>query len=340
MAENVSRDKESWIDIVKWIACMLVLLGHFFQSMVKSGIMEAGILWQWFDHTVYLFHVPLFFICSGYLYQRNSVVETRNAWKDNVLRKAVNLGVPYAAFSAASFLLKEVFQGTVNEENSSNFLRTLFLEPLSPYWYLYILFFLFLVTPTFKSKKQAFISLAVSLFIFFFQQNPLVKEVYFVQGVARREIWFIIGMLLCFCKNEIKFDVRYLAVSFLLFPFTIMGYNKEMELLPWMLYCLTAGICGCLLVLEISFLLNDKVPEKAIRFSRKNTLPVFLMHTIFAAGIRSILCKMGITSLAVHVIFGISGSIFFPVIAAEIMRKFPWMYFFIQPDLRRKDRSQ
>lgn len=43
-------------------------------------------------------------------------------------------------------------------------------------------------------------------------------------------------MLLCFCKNKIKFDVRYLAVSFLLFPFTIMGYNKEMELLPWMYF--------------------------------------------------------------------------------------------------------
>lgn len=340
MAENVSGNKEPWIDIVKWTACMLVLLGHFFQSMVKSGIMEAGVLWQWFDHTIYLFHVPLFFICSGYLYQRNSVVETKTAWKDNVLRKAVNLGVPYATFTAVAFLLKKVFQGTVNEENSSNFLQTLFLEPLSPYWYLYILFFLFLFTPTFRNKKQAFAAFIVSFSIFFIQQNQQVKEVYFVQGVARREIWFVTGMLLCLYRKKIKFDVRYLAVSFLLFPFTIMGYNKEMEILPWMLYSLTAGICGCLLVLEISFFLNEKVPEKAIRFSRKNTLPVFLMHTIFAAGIRSILCKIGITSLAAHVILGISGSIFFPVIAAEIMRKFPWMYFFIQPDIRRKDRMQ
>ena len=95
-----SRTKEPWIDIVKWVACMLVLLGHFFQSMEKSGIMEVTKGYQWFEHTIYLFHVPLFFICSGYLYQRNSQVTTRQEWKDNVLRKLINLGVPYVAFSS------------------------------------------------------------------------------------------------------------------------------------------------------------------------------------------------------------------------------------------------
>lgn len=335
-----SRTKEPWIDLVKWTACMLVLLGHFFQSMEKSGIMEETAFYQWFEHTIYLFHVPLFFICSGYLYQRNSAVTTIADWKDNVIRKLVNLGVPYAAFSTASFLMKEIFQGSVNEENTGSLFHALLFEPLSPYWYLYILFFLFLITPTFKKGKQVYTALALSALIYLFHQNGMVKEIYFIGGVAHREIWFVLGMAFAFCRDKIKFDVRYWGLSFLLFPISIMGYNKEMDMYIWIPYSLIVGICGCLLVLETSLFLNDKVPEKFILFSRKNTLPVFLMHTIFSAGIRSALCKIGITSLGVHVIFGIAGGILLPVAAAEIMRKFRWMYFFIYPGFGRKDKTE
>lgn len=335
-----SRTKEPWIDIVKWAACMLVLLGHFFQSMEKSGIMEVTKGYQWFEHTIYLFHVPLFFICSGYLYQRNSQVTTRQEWKDNVLRKLINLGVPYVAFSLASYLMKELFQGSVNEENSISLLKTLLFEPMSPYWYLYILFFLFLITPTFKSGKQAGAALALSAFIYLFHQNEMVKEVYFIGGVAHREIWFVAGMALGIFHEKIKVDRRLWAFSFLLFPISMIGYNKEMDMCLWIPYSLIVGICGCALVLETSLFLNCRVSERFVLFSRRNTLPVFLMHTIASAGIRSVLCKMGIMNLGVHMVLGIAGGILLPVAAAEIMRRFRWMYFFIYPNFGRKDRIE
>ena len=33
------KTREKWVDDVKVIACILVVLGHFFQSMVKASIM-------------------------------------------------------------------------------------------------------------------------------------------------------------------------------------------------------------------------------------------------------------------------------------------------------------
>lgn len=335
-----SRVKDPWIDIAKWTACMLVFLGHFFQSMEKSGIMEAAGGYQWFEHTIYLFHVPLFFVCSGYLYQRNSAVTTVAEWKDNVLRKLVNLGVPYVAFSTASFLMKELFERFVNEESSVSLLETLLFKPMSPYWYLYILFFLFLITPTLKSGKQAGAVLAISAFIYLFHQNTFVKEVYFVGGVAHRQIWFAAGMALGFFHKKIKFDRRLWAFSFLLFPISVMGYNKEMDVCLWIPYSLFMGICGCLLVLETSLFLNCRVSKRFVLFSRRNTFPVFLMHTIASAGIRSILCKMGIMNLGAHMVLGIAGGILLPVAAAEIMGRYRWMNFFIYPNFGRKDRIE
>ena len=62
------KTREKWVDDVKVIACILVVLGHFFQSMVKASIMPDSDLYEWFITTIYDFHVPLFFIYSGYLY--------------------------------------------------------------------------------------------------------------------------------------------------------------------------------------------------------------------------------------------------------------------------------
>ena len=72
------------MDDVKVIACILVVVGHFFQSMVKASILPDSGLYEWFITTVYYFHVPLFFICSGYLYQKYSKVtlDAKEAYSD------------------------------------------------------------------------------------------------------------------------------------------------------------------------------------------------------------------------------------------------------------------
>ena len=75
MSEKTAvRTREKWVDDVKIIACILVVLGHFFQSMTKANILSESNLYKWFNTTIYYFHVPLFFIWSGYLYQKYSKV--------------------------------------------------------------------------------------------------------------------------------------------------------------------------------------------------------------------------------------------------------------------------
>ncbi|MEE0919138.1 MAG: acyltransferase family protein, partial [Lachnospiraceae bacterium] len=109
-----SKNREIWIDNTKVIACILVVLGHFFQSMTKSNIVESNDILLWFDKTIYYFHVPLFFICSGYLYQQYSKVNSSGEWSKNIFKKIIALGIPYFTFSFATWLLKVLFPGGVN----------------------------------------------------------------------------------------------------------------------------------------------------------------------------------------------------------------------------------
>lgn len=156
---QIKSGREMWIDYIKVFACILVVLGHFFQSMTKASVLPDNSLYQWFDTTIYYFHVPLFFICSGYLYQKYSRVDSIGAWKNNVIKKAVVLGIPHFVFSFATWLLKTMFSESVNGQ-IGGLSDTLFVHPTSPYWFLYILFLIFVVTPTIKTVKGA-----VALFV-------------------------------------------------------------------------------------------------------------------------------------------------------------------------------
>ena len=157
---QMEKRRELWVDYIKVFACVLVVLGHFFQSMTKADILPANDLYGWFNTTIYYFHVPLFFICSGYLYQKLSKVDSFDSWKRNVLKKLIALGIPYFTFSTVTWVLKTVFSSSVNDQ-LGGIGETLFLNPTSPYWYLYCLFFIVLVTPTIVGKKSA---IAIGIF--------------------------------------------------------------------------------------------------------------------------------------------------------------------------------
>lgn len=99
---------------------------------------------------------------SDSLIKSQAEVEDFCSWGKNVLKKALNLDVPYFVFSFATWLLKTVFSSSVNSEIGGLF-DTLFLHPTSPYWYLYALFFIFLITPTFRNKTIAVVGLAIAV---------------------------------------------------------------------------------------------------------------------------------------------------------------------------------
>lgn len=146
--------------------------------------------------------MPLFFICSGYLYQKYSKVNSVGSWCKNVTKKALALGVPYATFTTATWVLKKVFSSSVNDQ-IGGLSDTLFLHPTAPYWYLYALFFIFLVTPTFSSVKVAWVGLIVAL-----AAKVLILmggySVYAVSTVLSNEIWFVLGMSICAFNVQLK----------------------------------------------------------------------------------------------------------------------------------------
>lgn len=321
------RTREKWVDDVKAIACILVVLGHFFQSMTKASVLPENDLYEWFETTIYYFHVPLFFICSGYLYQKYSKVNSVSSWCKNVAKKALALGVPYLTFSTATWLLKTMFADSVNKQADSLF-STLIVNPSAPYWYLYALFFIFLVTPTFSSLKATAVGLIVAL-----AAKVLIltggASIYAVSTVLSNEIWFVIGMSICAFNVQLKGRKVQGTIFGLLFVIlSIVVYTAKIQSGA---IVFAMGLLACVAVILMVADSEEKF-NKGMNFLAKYTMPIFLMHTLFAAPMRSILLKMGITNAVVHIVLGLAISFAGPIIAAWIMKKTKWLEFFLYPN--------
>lgn len=74
-----SSKRIEWIDYLKAFACILVVLGHLLQSLQKSGIDNNQKITSFINWFIYLFHMPIFFCLSGYLYEEN---KTNFSWKN------------------------------------------------------------------------------------------------------------------------------------------------------------------------------------------------------------------------------------------------------------------
>lgn len=314
---RMMQTREKWVDDVKLFGCILVVLGHFFRSLIRASVLQESVFYEWFEETIYCFHVPLFFLCSGYLYQRKGTGDSR---RKHLLRKALALGVPYVTFSALTWLLKALFSEAVNTPNAS-LMQTLLLDPISPYWYLYTLFFIFLVVPCVPNERAGVVAILGALALKAIRiYNISGTGIYAVDSVMNYVIWFVLGMAIRFVPAEVSWSRGCKLASAVVFLVTSLYLCRENMQTSWI--GIVMGFWGCVTVVLV--MRNWKMGERLRRvmdMMEQYIMPIFLMHTIFAAGIRSILLRSNIENPVIHIVFGITGSFVGPIIAAAVMER-------------------
>lgn len=318
-----------WIDNVKIIAMILIVLCHFSQSMIESGITKRTDFVVFFNEFSYLFHVQLFFLCSGWLYQKYSNVTNISSYKNNVIKKFIALGIPFFFFTAITNVFKTFFSSFINNEAGS-LIKEFFITPVPPYWFLYVLFLIFLITPTVKTKKQAagLIIVSLVLFITINVLNSRFNIIYPASKTLTNWIWFCLGIFIC------KTDMRKIFSpysSILLVVATIIAIIKfNLNISDFILDGIITLLSCFGIIGFIGWAYKNNNQSPVFKYISKYTMPIFLMHTIFAAGIRSVLFKIGITNSVIHIIIGLVATFAGPVIAAIIMERIH-LDFFIYP---------
>lgn len=147
--------------------------------------------------------------------------------------------------------------------------------------------------------------------------------------VLANEIWFVLGMSVCAFNLQLKGKKRQGAIIGILFlglsvaVYMVNIHNSAVS------FALGSMACAAVILLAIDF---EEKSGKVMSFLAKYTMPIFLMHTLFAAPLRSVLLKIGISNAVLHVLLGLGISFVGPIIAAWVMKKTKWLEFFLYPN--------
>ena len=327
--ENRSNNRVVWIDVAKIAACILIVAGHLLRGLSSSGILTCAV-WDSTVRVLYFFHVQVFFFCSGFLYRRNTAPGLVS-WGKNILKKLVDLGVPYVCFTVISYFLKVIFESDVNDPVHANLFVTLIAKPEAPYWFLYILFFMFLLIPPARGKKTAWIVFAVSSALYAVAEMVDVGALpYFAKNLMKYAVWFALGMLFEeYCGALDGLTLRRAAPFFLFVPASIAATAAGIDF-PF--FDLIMGLSGVAFTVSVSAFISGKIKNTGrVQFLSSLVMPVFLMHTMASPMVRTVLLKIGVTFAPLHLICGFAAGIIIPVAVYLVMRLLIISEFIIYP---------
>ena len=152
--------------------------------------------------------------------------------------------------------------------------------------------------------------------------------IYAVSTVLANEIWFVLGMSVSTFNVELrKKKLQGTVIGLLFLGLSIAVYMTNVQSLA---VSFALGLMSCATIILLAVAYEDKFGN-AMRFLAEYTMPIFLMHTLFAAPLRTVLFKLGIQNAVIHVLLGIAISFIGSMIAAIIMKKTKWLEFFIYP---------
>ena len=324
------------VDRLKGYACFLVLFGHVIMGIRLAGIPIPS-FFEGLEKFIWSFHVSLFMFLSGVVYQQTGQWRRKKNKLRFIWSKFYSLGVPYVVFSAVYIAINSLVS-QVNTQSSLKDILYIWKTPVAQYWFLYALFFLFCIWTVLSDILPNWgITLAVVLVAYIAPQLGVGFGSF--EAVFYSALAFGLGTCVDFAALSkspagVKWGVIVshvaVAVGLILWGKIEEPFFEEIMLL----YGIYASIC------LISMAQNWKPAAQFLNFMNRYSFQIYLLHTIFTAGIRIILQRLGIYQWWLHVIVGTACGIAFPVLAAVVAKKIKFLDFFFFPGKVQKSRKE
>lgn len=304
------KHRNESVSIAKGIGILLVVIGH---CCVAEGNTVNVVGWQNFiHHMIYSFHMPLFFVLSGYMFKIDNI--------DNpvhfVEKKIKGLYIPYLKWMLAFLLLHNIFDyigifgsylngeiphhlgkyglisGFVNAItfgygiNGSQFLGGFWFLPVLFQSSLIVLFFYYvmvksnIITSKFLTGGGILFFIIISMLLYYTKVNE-----FFISGkVMLASAFFVTGYYL----SKIRFSNIVNIVYFILFLFIIIigsyytpvsyGGCNDWISVP---YVFLFGFCGSWMLIIASHYLAKYLPnilKNPMLYMGENTLIILALH--------------------------------------------------------------
>ena len=280
------QSRNSSYDIAKGLCIILVVFGHAERGLSSSGAPPHFSLLGFADYAIYTFHMPFFFFVSGLFFSSG-----KNTGSIGFIAKlGKNIAYPYLFWSFLHGSLMVVMGHLGLTNTTIDFARVLEIlwSPISPFWFLYALFFCQLASYGLKNVP-ALTRLAFALVLFtllYFTSHSVLWD------IAYGLLYFTLGSV---AKQYGFQDRRFGIPSFLaLFvAFAISTYFSWQAQIPERLPFVSA-ILGIGLVVVLSQILASR--ENAISSILKTlgqlSVGIYVMHILAIGFARAVAVKL------------------------------------------------
>lgn len=285
---NNSIDKRiKWIDVAKGLTIILVVSGHLLQTYSN----QLDFVFK----LIYSFHMPVFFVLSGYL------INTKKDFHQFCKSKSKSLLLPYFLFCAVLFVfnyLKSYISGAQNEyiaQFKSSALQTILLTHNSFFytlWFLPCLFISLIITYFFiKYIKNRYIAFSIitilSISIAILQSKHTFSLPFCIDNAIFASFWVYSGYILKIknldfskkCKFYPLISIMLLiAVNLLTNIYIKSDVNSDsfraIKFLNPAIFYLTS-ILGCSFIFGLSNIISN---SKLLQIYGKNSLYIYGFH--------------------------------------------------------------
>jgi fucose 4-O-acetylase-like acetyltransferase len=330
-----------WVDYAKGIGIILVVYGHVARGIFKAGIQFDPSTYNLVDSIIYTFHMPLFFFLAG-LFFLQSNQKTNSI---NLIRiKAETILYPYVLWSLIQGGIEIILSKYTNGHIEISEVLALLWKPRAQFWFLYVLFFMFVLSTLLYRRSNLFWIRAVfvfSLLMYFIGANIYIA--YLPNKLSQYFVFFTFGVLAAstMLKNNNPLPGRpiFLSVLFVMGQWVFhwvlklrFDSNAPVEIL-------LIGIISVAFVIVVSQKLCQ-LNLQWLAYLGQNSMIIYLMHILAGSGCRVVLQKiLGVSDTAIHLAAGTVVGLIIPLLVFWLFNRVGFVALFKPPKLLRLGRA-
>jgi fucose 4-O-acetylase-like acetyltransferase len=288
--------RDESLDIAKGFGIILVVLGHCLDGLIISGYFPATVLWPrltlW---TIYIFHMPLFFVVSGHLASGK-----HRPVGSTLARLLSTIVYPYFLWSILEGLTLIYLSRFTNSHLPISSLYKILWIPLIPYWFLYALFIChvgYLAIRKLSHRWQLIVAIAVFVAPLFFMETIGRLQLMIVQETVRGFLYFVLGVI---SVQQVKqlgtwaaatASVLFAVLAVALYQSQVGGITGTIAVVPVAIAGITATLAWSRVLAEQDGPFIRKLTT-TLAFLGRYSMSIYVMHIFFTAGVRIALKRL------------------------------------------------
>lgn len=303
-----NRVRLDYIDYAKGIGILLMVIGHY--EYLNHAFM------QW----IFSFHMPMFFLFSGYLDYRFNLKTNANTY---VKKRVYSLLVPYATFALIVLALEFVIGK--NRDIAHGLVSAFYYIEDPGFWFFFLLFVTDIFFLLYRKIKQDWLKVFTLCTLFAISLLTAWDAAVFRTLPFKIHFWpscffyFVIGALVAekspFFDSVIKTKKWILGGAFLLLSVLVLLYVGLNDIYIWVFiarphYALIA-LVGIIFIIAIGIIIDESklyFLKKVLKYCAVNAIVICVFHSKIFWLVRTLDPLIGVdpTSWVSHVIVAIS----------------------------------